>query len=227
MLALLDRPTAIAFLETDGDPVAVAKALSDTARTTKVLAVRGGVLEGRVMTADEVNELAKLPPLDALRARCSAPSQRRSTRSSGCSPRRCRISTGCCRRGSTSSAARKPKAVAEDEPEEEELQEETEEAPAAEASAGAPKRQRKRRPRRPRSLPSQKARSNGRCHRGVDKVFTELGKMSVLELVELKKKIEDEWGITAAAPVAVAAPGAAAPGAGAEAEESRPRSTSC
>ena len=39
-----------------------------------------------------------------------------------------------------------------------------------------------------------------------DKVFDELGKMSVLELVELKKKIEDEWGITAAAPVAVAAP---------------------
>ncbi len=40
---------------------------------------------------------------------------------------------------------------------------------------------------------------------GVDKVFDELGKMTVLELVELKKKIEDEWGITAAAPVAVAA----------------------
>jgi large subunit ribosomal protein L7/L12 len=54
---------------------------------------------------------------------------------------------------------------------------------------------------------------------GVDKVFTELGKMSVLELVELKNKIEDEWGITAAAPVAVAAAGAAAPGAGAEATE--------
>ena len=55
----------------------------------------------------------------------------------------------------------------------------------------------------------------------VDKVFDELGKMSVLDLVELKKKIEDEWGITAAAPVAVAAPGAAAPGAadGGAAEE--------
>jgi large subunit ribosomal protein L7/L12 len=53
---------------------------------------------------------------------------------------------------------------------------------------------------------------------GVDKVFTELGKMSVLELVELKKKIEEEWGITAAAPVAVAAPGAAGPG-GAGGEE--------
>ena len=47
-----------------------------------------------------------------------------------------------------------------------------------------------------------------------DKVFDELGKMSVLDLVELKKKIEDEWGITAAAPVAVAAPGGAAAGGG-------------
>jgi large subunit ribosomal protein L7/L12 len=45
-------------------------------------------------------------------------------------------------------------------------------------------------------------------------VFDELGKMSVLDLVELKKKIEEDWGITAAAPVAVAAPGAAAPGGG-------------
>jgi large subunit ribosomal protein L7/L12 len=46
--------------------------------------------------------------------------------------------------------------------------------------------------------------------------------MTVLELVELRKKIEDEWGITAAAPVAVAAPGAGAAGAagdGAAAEE--------
>ena len=45
-----------------------------------------------------------------------------------------------------------------------------------------------------------------------DKVFDELGKMTVLELVELKKKIEDEWDITAAAPVAIAAPGAAGGG---------------
>src|SRR5438876_7692840 len=41
----------------------------------------------------------------------------------------------------------------------------------------------------------------------VDKVFDELGKMSVLQLVELKNKIEEEWGITAAAPVAVAPAG--------------------
>ena len=54
----------------------------------------------------------------------------------------------------------------------------------------------------------------------VDTVFEQLGSMTVLELVELKKKIEDEWGITAAAAVAVAAPGVggAAP---AEAEEKR------
>ena len=43
------------------------------------------------------------------------------------------------------------------------------------------------------------------------KVLETLGKMTVLELVELKNKIEEEWGVTAAAPMAVAAPGAAAP----------------
>jgi large subunit ribosomal protein L7/L12 len=54
----------------------------------------------------------------------------------------------------------------------------------------------------------------------VDTVLDELGKMTVLELVELKKRIEDEWGVTAAAPVAVAAPGAVGGGdAGAAAEE--------
>ena len=53
----------------------------------------------------------------------------------------------------------------------------------------------------------------------VDTVFEQLGSMTVLELVELKNKIEEEWGITAAAPVAVAAGGAAGGGAEAAAEE--------
>ena len=53
----------------------------------------------------------------------------------------------------------------------------------------------------------------------VDTVFEQLGQMTVLELVELKNKIEEEWGITAAAPVAVAAPGAAPAADGAAAEE--------
>jgi len=53
------------------------------------------------------------------------------------------------------------------------------------------------------------------------KVIDTLGKMTVLELVELKKAIEEEWGVTAAAPVAVAAPGAAGAGDGAAAEEEK------
>ena len=48
----------------------------------------------------------------------------------------------------------------------------------------------------------------------VDTLFESLGKMTVLELVELKNKIEEEWGITAAAPVAVAAAPGAAPAGG-------------
>jgi large subunit ribosomal protein L10 len=67
LLALLEGPTAIAFLEADGDPVAVAKAIGATARETKVLAIRGGILDGRAITADEIETLAKLPPLEQLR----------------------------------------------------------------------------------------------------------------------------------------------------------------
>jgi large subunit ribosomal protein L7/L12 len=54
----------------------------------------------------------------------------------------------------------------------------------------------------------------------VDTVFEQLGSMTVLELVELKNKIEDEWGITAAAPVAIAAPAGAGGAAAAEEEKS-------
>jgi large subunit ribosomal protein L10 len=67
LLALLEGPTAIAFLESDGDPVAVAKALVDAARDTRVLAVRGGMLEGRPVEPGEIESLAKLPPADILR----------------------------------------------------------------------------------------------------------------------------------------------------------------
>ena len=68
LLALLEGPTAIAFLESDGDPVAVAKALVDAARDTKVLEVRGGLLEGRPVAAAEIESLAKLPPFEVLRS---------------------------------------------------------------------------------------------------------------------------------------------------------------
>ena len=68
LLGLLEGPSAIAFLEADGDPVAVAKALADAARTTRVLAVRGGILEGSPVTPEDVSNLATLPPADVLRA---------------------------------------------------------------------------------------------------------------------------------------------------------------
>jgi large subunit ribosomal protein L10 len=67
LLAMLEGPTAIAFVESDGDPVAVAKALADAARTTRVLTIRGGLLEGRAIERAAVEELAKLPPADVLR----------------------------------------------------------------------------------------------------------------------------------------------------------------
>ena len=66
VLALLEGPSALAFVESDGDPVAVAKALRETARTTRVLEVRGGLLEGRELTGDDIERLATLPPLEAL-----------------------------------------------------------------------------------------------------------------------------------------------------------------
>jgi large subunit ribosomal protein L10 len=67
LLALLEGPSAIAFIEADGDMVAVAKALADSARETKVLEIRGGVMQGREISASDVEELAKLPPIDVLR----------------------------------------------------------------------------------------------------------------------------------------------------------------
>jgi large subunit ribosomal protein L10 len=67
LLAMLEGPTAIAFVESSGEPAAVAKALQATAKETNVLVLRGGILEGRQLSAEEVEELATLPPMDVLR----------------------------------------------------------------------------------------------------------------------------------------------------------------
>src|SRR4051794_5659358 len=67
LLALLEGPSAIAFIESDGDMLAAAKALADSARETKVLVIRGGVIQGRTASAEEVERLATLPPIDVLR----------------------------------------------------------------------------------------------------------------------------------------------------------------
>ena len=68
VLELIDGPTAIAFLDADGDPVAVAKVLNETARAKEVLVIRGGVLEGTVVGDAEIKRLATLPPAEQLRA---------------------------------------------------------------------------------------------------------------------------------------------------------------
>jgi large subunit ribosomal protein L10 len=68
VLELIEGPTAIAFLDAEGDPVAVAKVLNEVARTNDVLVIRGGVLEGTVVGGDEIKRLATLPPADVLRA---------------------------------------------------------------------------------------------------------------------------------------------------------------
>ena len=67
LLVMLEGPTAIAFIEASGDPAAVAKALAQTAKETNVLTLRGGILEGKELSGADVDQLAKLPPVDILR----------------------------------------------------------------------------------------------------------------------------------------------------------------
>jgi large subunit ribosomal protein L10 len=68
VLDLIDGPTAIAFLDAEGDPVAVAKVLNETARAHDVLVIRGGILEGTVVGDADIKRLATLPPAEILRA---------------------------------------------------------------------------------------------------------------------------------------------------------------
>ena len=67
LLVMLEGPTAIAFIESGGDPAAVAKALAATAKETNVLTLRGGLLEGKTLSGEELDRLATLPPVDVLR----------------------------------------------------------------------------------------------------------------------------------------------------------------
>src|SRR5437588_5047457 len=68
LLELVDGPTAIAFIDADGDPAAAAKILNDTARAHDVLVIRGGLLEGDTVSDVEIKRLATLPPTEVLRA---------------------------------------------------------------------------------------------------------------------------------------------------------------
>jgi large subunit ribosomal protein L10 len=61
----MDGPTAWAFSK---DPVAPAKILKETASRSKFVAMVGGILSGKVVTAQQLDALATLPPRDVLLA---------------------------------------------------------------------------------------------------------------------------------------------------------------
>jgi len=64
LIEFLEGPTAIAFIA--DDPAPVAKKLTEAARSTRILAVKGGVMNGHTLTADEVRQLGELPPREVL-----------------------------------------------------------------------------------------------------------------------------------------------------------------
>jgi large subunit ribosomal protein L10 len=66
LIEFLEGPTAIAFVS--DDPAAAAKKLSELARQTRVLEVRGAIMEGQTLSAEQVRQLGDLPPKDVLRA---------------------------------------------------------------------------------------------------------------------------------------------------------------
>jgi large subunit ribosomal protein L10 len=68
LLELIDGPTAIAFIDSEGDPLTAAKILNDTARAHDVLVIRGGLLDREAVSDVEIQRLATLPPVDVLRA---------------------------------------------------------------------------------------------------------------------------------------------------------------
>jgi large subunit ribosomal protein L10 len=71
LVELLEGPTAIAFV-LEGDMVAVAKSLNDTARQTKVLSLKGGILQGQPVSAEQVQKLAALPSPEVLKGQVLA-----------------------------------------------------------------------------------------------------------------------------------------------------------
>jgi len=61
---LLEGPTALTFVR--GDAAAAAKAISDFARTTQLLAFKGGLMDGAALSGSEVGQIARLPSRDVL-----------------------------------------------------------------------------------------------------------------------------------------------------------------
>jgi large subunit ribosomal protein L10 len=79
--SLLQGPTAIAFVK--GDPVDAAKGLRDFARTNPLLVIKGGVLDGKALTADEIKKIADLESREVLLAKLAGALKALPTRAAG------------------------------------------------------------------------------------------------------------------------------------------------
>ena len=237
LLVMLEGPTAIAFIESSGDPAAVAKALAATAKETNVLTLRGGILEGKALSGEDVDRLATLPPVDVLRGQLVGAIVAPLTQLLGLVSAPLRDLHGLIdarikqleEQGEVvepvaEAAAETEEPATEDDgavadPADEGLSAaEPVEASAPEDSASAEASD----PETEDTEDTDEAETSKRrktMATDVKSVLDSLGKMTVLELVELKNAIEEEWGVTAAAPVAVAAAPAAGDGAAVEEEK--------
>lgn len=79
--ALLTGPTAIAFVK--GDPVEAAKGLRDFARANPPLVIKGGVLDGKTLSAAEISRIADLDSREVLLAKFAGALKALPTRAAG------------------------------------------------------------------------------------------------------------------------------------------------
>src|SRR5256885_332037 len=186
LLAMLEGPTAIAFLESGGDPVAVAKALVDAARDTRVLEVRGGMLEGRPIEAAEIESLAKLPPADVLRGQVLGAITSPLTTIVG-------LFTAPLQDlyGLLDARIEQLDAVSGPEPRAEEALPPAEESPSAEAGGSEPRSEsppEEAGEQETTTKPKTQKEEPEKAAKALDKVVDPLGQMSVLDLCDMQKK---------------------------------------
>ena len=205
--SLLVGPTAIAFVP--GDPVEAAKGLRDFAKTNPLLVIKGGVIDGKSLSADEISRIADLESREVLLAKLAGALKALPTRAAGLF------------QAPLSQMARLAKALEEKKP--------ADAAPAADASADASTEapRRRRVPTPPQAPPTElppSRRSNTTDRRlirrrkkgrqswrssALTSCSTAFKEMTLLELSDFVKQFEETFDVTAAAPVAaVAAPAA-------------------
>ena len=196
-------------LSSRGDPALAAKALDTFARQAQVLEFKGGLLDGTPLDADEIRQLARLPGRDQLNAQLAgivaSPLTGLVRGSARCSRARDRARTDSARSGQRR-RRRQPEPAAEEPT--------AERRPAAEEARGGGSRPRggsRRPPRAPEEAPdeqrAERRKGGGVAHGNklTQEWIEELKAISVMELSERIKALEEEFGVSATA-VAAAAP---------------------